>query len=129
VTRPEMTEARHNILVVDDEFASLEVLALLLVGEGFRVTTASDGEEALLRLTEAETVDLVITDYKMPKMDGSELCLKMLADPRLRSIPVIFTSATYRQDVPRPSNVTAFFSKPLLFSELLRSVHQILTCE
>jgi CheY-like chemotaxis protein len=122
-----MTEAPHNILVVDDEFASLEVLALLLVGEGFRVVMASDGEEALLRLTEAETIDLVITDYKMPKMDGSELCLKMVADPRLRSIPVIFTSATYRQDVPRPSNVVAFFSKPLLFSELLRSVHRILS--
>jgi CheY-like chemotaxis protein len=111
---------------VDDEFASLEVLALLLVGEGFRVVTASNGEEALLRLTE-QVVDLVITDYKMPKMDGSELCLRMLADPRLQSIPVIFTSATYRQDVHRPSNVTAFLSKPLLFSELLRSVHRILS--
>jgi CheY-like chemotaxis protein len=121
-----MTEAPHKVLVVDDEFASLEVLALLLVGEGFRVVTASNGEEALLRLTE-QVVDLVITDYKMPKMDGSELCLRMLADPRLQSIPVIFTSATYRQDVHRPSNVTAFFSKPLLFSELLRSVHRILS--
>jgi hypothetical protein len=51
----------------------------------------------------------------------------MLAEPRLQSIPVVFTSATYRQDVPRPRNVVAFFSKPLLFSELLRSVHQITT--
>jgi CheY-like chemotaxis protein len=126
VTRQEMTEAPHKVLVVDDEFASLEVLALLLTGEGFRVVMASNGEEALLRLAD-EAIDLVITDYKMPKMDGSELCLRMLAEPRLQSIPVIFTSATYRQDVPRPRNVVAFFSKPLLFSELLRSVHQILT--
>ena len=126
MTRQEMTEAPHKVLVVDDEFASLEVLALLLTGEGFRVVMASNGEEALLRLAD-EAIDLVITDYKMPKMDGSELCLRMLAEPRLQSIPVIFTSATYRQDVPRPRNVVAFFSKPLLFSELLRSVHQILT--
>lgn len=123
-----MTEAPHNVLVVDDEYASLEVLALLLTGEGFRVVMAADGEEALLRLAE-QTIDLVITDYKMPKMDGSELCLRMLADPQLRSIPVIFSSATYRQDVPRPSNVLAFFSKPLLFQDLLRSVHQILSRE
>jgi CheY-like chemotaxis protein len=121
-----MTEAPHKVLVVDDEFASLQVLALLLAGEGFRVLTASNGEEALQCLAD-ETIELVITDYKMPKMDGSELCLKMLAEPRLQSIPVIFTSATYRQDVPRPSNVMAFFSKPLLFGELLRSVHQIMT--
>jgi CheY-like chemotaxis protein len=121
-----MTEAPHRVLVVDDEFASLEVLALLLAGEGFRVLTASNGEEALLRLAE-ETIDLVITDYKMPKMDGSELCLRMLADPRLKTIPVIFTSATYRQDVTPPSNVAAFFSKPLLFNDVLRSVRQILS--
>ena len=120
-----MAEKPHTVLVVEDEFASLEVLALLLKGEGFEVLTASNGEEALMRLADA-TVDLVITDYKMPKMDGSELCLRLLADERWASIPVIFTSATYRQDVPRPRNVTAFFSKPLLFGDLLRIVHQIL---
>ncbi len=120
-----MTRAPHTVLVVDDEFASLEVLALLLVGEGFQVLTAANGEEALTRLGE-RTVELVITDYKMPKMDGSELCERMLSDPSYQDIPVIFTSATYRQDVPRPSNVRAFFSKPLLFRNLLGAVHQIL---
>ena len=120
-----MTEAPYRVLVVDDEFASLEVLALLLQGEGFQVLGASNGEEALQRLAEAK-VDLVITDYKMPKMDGSELCLSMLADPRYERIPIIFTSATYRQDVPRPKNVVAFFSKPLLFRDVLASVRRIL---
>jgi CheY-like chemotaxis protein len=123
-----MTEAPHKVLVVDDEFASLEVLALLLLGEGFQVATASNGEEALQRLAD-EPIDLVITDYKMPKMNGSELCLRMLADPLLKNIPVIFTSATYRQDVPRPGNVRAFFSKPLLFNEVLRALRQILSSQ
>ncbi len=120
-----MTAGAHKVLVVDDEYASVEVLALLLIGEGFQVVTASNGEEALQRLEESP-VDLVITDYKMPKMDGSELCVRMLADARLREIPVIFTSATYRQDVPRPSNVRAFYAKPLLFKTLLAAAHQIL---
>jgi len=120
-----MTEAPHNVLVVDDEYASLEVLALLLSGEGLRLYTAGDGQEALERLAEAP-MSLVITDFKMPKMDGSELCLRMLADPRYQHIPVIFTSATYRQDVPRPKNVVAFFSKPLLFKDVLAAVHRIL---
>ena len=120
-----MTEAPHSVLIVDDEYASLEVLTLLMAGEGFRVFTASNGEEALLELAKA-TIALVITDYKMPKMDGSELCLKMLADARFAHIPVIFTSATYRQDVPRPANVVAFFSKPLFFKDVLRAVRRIL---
>jgi CheY-like chemotaxis protein len=120
-----MTDAPHNILVVDDEYASLEVLALLLTGEGYRLFTAADGQEALERLAEA-SIALVITDHKMPRMDGSELCLRMLADPRLQSIPVIFTSATYRQDVLRPKNVVAFFSKPLLFKDVLAAVRRIL---
>ena len=120
-----MTEAPHSVLIVDDEYASLEVLALLMVGEGYQVLTAADGEEALLKLAKV-TVALVITDYKMPRMDGSELCLRMLADPRFERIPVIFTSATYRQDVPRPKNVVAFFSKPLFFKDVLAAVRRIL---
>ncbi|HEX3775350.1 MAG TPA: response regulator [Polyangiaceae bacterium] len=123
-----MTVERHTILIADDEFASLEVLALLLTGAGFTVVTASDGEEALARLSE-NRIDLVITDYKMPKMDGSELCERMLQSPALAQIPVIFTSATYRQDVPRPANVRAFFGKPLLFKTLIEHVRQLLEPE
>jgi CheY-like chemotaxis protein len=120
-----MTEAPHNVLVVDDEYASLEVLALLLSGEGFRLFTASDGQEALELMAET-AMAIVVTDYKMPRMDGSQLCLAMLADPRFQNIPVIFTSATYRQDVPQAKNVVAFFSKPLLFENVLATVHRIL---
>jgi CheY-like chemotaxis protein len=120
-----MTAPPPNVLVVDDEYASLEVLALMLTGEGFQVYTASDGEEAWRRLEE-RPIAVVITDYKMPKMDGAELCQRMLSDARFRRIPVIFTSATYRQDVPRPSNVVAFFSKPLLFKDVLAALSRIL---
>jgi CheY-like chemotaxis protein len=120
-----MLVAPHNLLVVDDEFASLEVLSLLLNGEGFRVFSASNGEEALKRLAEAE-IALVVTDYKMPKMDGAELCRSMLADPRYRAIPVILTSGTYRHDRPRPENVAAFLGKPLRFPDLLDTVNRIL---
>jgi CheY-like chemotaxis protein len=120
-----MTAGAKTVLVVDDEYASLEVLALLLKGEGFQVLTAADGVDALERLRQ-HAIDLVITDYKMPRMDGSELCERMLADERHRRIPVIFTSATYRQDVPRPSNVVAFYTKPLLFKTLLAAAAEIM---
>lgn len=120
-----MTTSPQNVLVVDDEYASLEVLALMLTGEGFQVYTASDGQQALQRLEDA-AIAVVITDYKMPKMDGAELCQRMLLDARFQDIPVIFTSATYRQDVPRPKNVAAFFGKPLLFKDVLSALRRIL---
>jgi len=120
-----MTTPPQNVLVVDDEYASLEVLSFMLSHEGFSVFTASNGEEALQRLEEAP-IAVVITDFKMPKMDGAELCLRMLADDRFRGIPVIFTSATYHQDVPRPKNVAAFLYKPLLFKDVLSALNRLL---
>lgn len=118
-----MPEPR-TILVADDEFASLEVLALLLEAEGYRVLTASDGAEALARL-QAEGADLVITDYMMPRMNGDELCRRMSAEPTLASVPVIMTTALYRDDVPQAPQVVACFVKPIRFAKLLIAVREI----
>jgi CheY-like chemotaxis protein len=116
--------APRTILVVDDEFASLEVLALLLEAEGYRVLTASDGVEALGRLM-VEGVDLVIADHMMPRMTGAELCRRMGEEPRLRAVPVIITTAMYREDVPPAPQIVAFFIKPLRFAKLLATVREI----
>ncbi|MBW2618273.1 MAG: response regulator, partial [Deltaproteobacteria bacterium] len=62
----------ETILVVDDEKNYLVVLETLLSGEGYQVLTASAGEEALRVLGEDEA-DLVITDMKMPGLDGVAL--------------------------------------------------------
>jgi CheY-like chemotaxis protein len=118
-----MSEPR-TILVVDDEFASLEVLALLLEAEGYRVLTASDGVEALEQLAPGGA-DLVITDYMMPRMNGDELCRRMGQDPRLANVPVIITTALYRDDVPQPPQVAACFVKPLRFAKVLAAVRSI----
>ena len=58
-----------KILVVDDDQGIREFLEIMLKGEGYRVTTASDAGKALNRCKK-ETFDLIITDLKMPKMDG-----------------------------------------------------------
>ncbi|HEU4533656.1 MAG TPA: response regulator, partial [Polyangiaceae bacterium] len=112
-------------LVVDDEYASLEVLALLLEAEGYRVLTAADGAEALGRLS-LEAADLVITDYMMPRMTGDELCRRMNDEPRLRNVPVIMTTAMFRDDVPPSPQVVALFIKPLRFDKLLAAVRELL---
>ena len=115
----------HTILLVEDEYAALEVLAILFERSGYQVMTAADAEEALVRLHERRP-DLVITDYWMPKMDGVALCRRMHEDERWRDIPVIMMSALLADDIPRLPGVVAVADKPIQFPALLRRVRQIL---
>ena len=66
------TPAAHRILIVDDDAALLRLLSLRLQKEGFTVTEAASGEEALGKLA-ATLPDLVITDMRMGGMDGLAL--------------------------------------------------------
>jgi CheY-like chemotaxis protein len=111
--------------LVDDEYSSLEVLALLLAQEGYEVVTASDGEEALERLRE-KRVDLLITDFWMPRTNGLELMERMQADEGWRSIPVLLMTAAYDTDRVRHPALAAIVSKPLQFEALLAAVRRLL---
>ena len=62
----------EKILVVDDEQSLREVLSIMLKRAGYAVTSATDGEEAI-ELLHREIFDLVITDLRMPKIDGMEV--------------------------------------------------------
>lgn len=65
-------EKKHTILCVDDEELIVKGLRMSLELEGYRILTATSGEEAL-RILEKENVDLIISDQRMPRMEGSEL--------------------------------------------------------
>ena len=65
-------DSQRNILVVDDESQITRVLRTVLSGQGYKVRTACDGEEAL-QVMQQWTPDLIITDLSMPNMDGLEL--------------------------------------------------------
>jgi CheY-like chemotaxis protein len=75
-----------KIMIVDDEQGYRDLLHMELSGQGYTVLTAASGPEALAIL-ESEEVDLIITDMKMPKMDGLDV---LIASRRLRpDIPII----------------------------------------
>lgn len=118
----------NTILLVDDEYASLEVLALLLRNAGYQIATASDGEEALVRLRE-ERPDLVITDYWMPKMDGLELCRHMREDDEWRSIPVLLMTAAYDVRVPPAPEVNGILPKPIQYPAILSIIKEVLAAK
>ena len=83
-----------KILVVDDMEDGLYILETILKGNGYEVATAKDGAEALIKLRE-ESIDIIISDIMMPKMDGFQLCRKCKKDDDLKKIPFIFYTATY----------------------------------
>jgi len=83
-----------SILIVDDDFAIRDSLSQLLEGEGFLVTTVSDGQEALdLLLRSSEQPCLILLDLMMPGVNGWEFRRRQQENPTLASIPVAIISA------------------------------------
>ena len=83
---------RPTVLLVEDEPAQREVLAYNLEAEGFDVTRAADGEEALLCVKEA-LPDIIVLDWMMPGVSGIEVCRRLKSQADTRRIPVIMLSA------------------------------------
>ncbi len=81
-----------DILVVDDNLANLKFMMQVLSGAGYSVRPANDGELALQSI-QARLPELILMDYKMPGLNGIEVCQQLKEDPKTRDIPVIFLSA------------------------------------
>lgn len=87
-----MSTGQPRVLVVEDEPAQREVLAYNLEAEGFAVSRAQNGEEALL-LVDEDMPDIIVLDWMMPHLSGIEVCRRLKIRPETRSIPVIMLSA------------------------------------
>jgi two-component system phosphate regulon response regulator PhoB len=81
-----------RVLLVEDEPAQRTVLAYNLEAEGFAVTQADNGEDAMV-LVDEEEPDIIILDWMMPKVSGIEVCRRLKMRPDTRSIPIIMLSA------------------------------------
>ncbi|MBL9064444.1 phosphate regulon transcriptional regulator PhoB [Tabrizicola sp.] len=81
-----------RVLLVEDEPAQRTVLAYNLEAEGFAVTQADNGEDALV-LVDEEEPDIIILDWMMPKVSGIEVCRRLKMRPETRGIPIIMLSA------------------------------------
>jgi putative two-component system response regulator len=119
---------RQKILVVDDEETLRYVVQTILEREGFDVTTAADGEQALA-LFEQVRPDLVMLDIMMPKLNGFEVCGRLKADPENRLTPIIIvTSSSTPENRVRGLEAGAddFVSKPVDRLELVIRVRSLL---
>lgn len=88
----------HSILVVDDSHTTRHIEQIILEAENYNVTTAVDGIDALEKMKQHK-FDLVVTDVKMPRMDGFVLLHNMRHKEELKDIPVIVVSSVYEGEI------------------------------
>jgi CheY-like chemotaxis protein len=109
-------ETTPTVLVVEDEPAIREVVADLLEGEGYAVRQAADGLEALDEL-EVDDVDLVLSDVRMPRLDGPALARRLRRHGS--AVPVVLMSAV---DVEVDLPGVGFLPKPFDRDHLLHAI-------
>jgi len=117
-----------QLLVVDDDPSLLLAVSETLRAENYDVVTARRGAEAMVRVAEA-LPDLIISDIRMPGMDGYALVRNLRASPRTRLIPVVFLTAkdeTADRIAGFRSGVDAYITKPFETDELVAVVKSIL---
>ena len=83
---------KERILVVDDEEDILELVRFHLAREGYQVTLATSGEDALKK-AKRETFELIVLDLMLPGMDGFEVAKALKADPRSKGTPIVMLTA------------------------------------
>jgi chemosensory pili system protein ChpA (sensor histidine kinase/response regulator) len=117
-----------TVMVVDDSLTVRKITSKLLEREGYRVTTAKDGVDALEQLKD-ELPDLMLVDIEMPRMDGFDLAKSIRNDQRTREIPIIIISsrtAEKHRKHAEQCGVDDFLGKPYQESELLRHIETLI---
>ncbi|MHA2227240.1 MAG: response regulator [Candidatus Hodarchaeales archaeon] len=112
-----------SILVVDDEEDTVELARMVLEYEGYRVFSASNGEEAIQFLdTNSEKPSLVLLDVLMPKVNGLQVCEWIKKHSELKNIPVLlFTAKVGKKDriAGEEAGADAYINKPFSADDLL----------
>src|SRR5689334_315513 len=117
-----------RLLVVDDEPNLLLAVAAVLRGEGFEVATARDGRDAVLQIARS-VPDLVVSDVRMPAMDGYALARHLRSAPHTSLIPIVFLTAkddTKDRIEGFRSGIDAYLTKPFEPDELVAVIRSIL---
>ena len=118
----------RTALVVDDDPLVRESISRLLAGHGLEVITAMDGRHALQQFAQHRAdIDLVVLDYQMPHLNGSETCQRLREeDPEL---PVIMISGLLDSNVePEPlavDNKTAVLTKPIRWNSMAEEIRRV----
>lgn len=120
--------AKH-ILIVDDSKTIRNLVAFVLKSEGFKVTTAEDGLDAIEKLYNIDAVDLIMADINMPRMDGLTLIKNLREQDIYKDIPIIILSTEgQEQDIQTGMTLGAnlYMVKPAQPEKMVRNIKMLL---
>jgi CheY-like chemotaxis protein len=119
-----------NVLIVEDDLETREMLRQLLAMEGFYTVAAEDGLEALhllrtVRHRAPEAPCLILLDLKMPRLGGNEFRRAQLGDPTVANVPIAVMSGAYDlEQRAEAMGAVATLPKPLNVDQLMRVVRR-----
>jgi DNA-binding response OmpR family regulator len=116
--------AGQHILVVDDDHDTLVLVGMVLEGQGYRVTKAESGPEAV-EVALLDTPDLIILDVMMPKLDGYDVARQIRAEPATAHVPILMFSAKGRVEdkaAGYEAGVDDYLTKPVHPAKMLARV-------
>lgn len=119
---------KPKILTADDDPDILDILRIVLTEANFEVIEAHDGEQAL-ELAKTKSPNLIIVDYKMPKMDGRQVCMELRKDILLQHVPIIMVTGkgeTTDKVAGLEAGVDDYIVKPFEPKELIARVKMVL---
>ncbi len=118
-----------HILMVDDSKTVRNLIAFIVKKEGFQVSTAEDGLDALEKLYADSSIDLIIVDINMPRMDGLSFVQNIRSQETFRDLPVIIlTTESKEKDREQGLNLGAnlYMVKPAQPDKLVKNVKMLL---
>jgi DNA-binding response OmpR family regulator len=118
-----------KILVVDDDFETVNFLKIILTRQGYEVIAAENGVKAL-ELAHSQTPDLIVLDVMMPALDGFEVARTLRGHPKTATIPILmFTAKTQLEDkvAGYEAGVDIYLTKPVHPVELQANIRGLLT--
>ncbi|MEC8387626.1 MAG: phosphate regulon transcriptional regulator PhoB [Pseudomonadota bacterium] len=123
-----MADPKPHVLIVEDEAALVTMLRYNLESEGYRVSEAVDGEEAILLVIE-EPPDLILLDWMLPSLSGIEVCRRIRRNESARDVAIIMLTAR-GEDSDRvrglDSGADDYITKPFSPRELMARVRAVL---
>ena len=116
----------ENILIVDDSKEIRNVLSVYLKAKGFEVYTAENGKKAI-DLTKDKVIDLIITDIRMPEMNGYQLTKKIKGEkPRIGIIIMTAYTSIYTEGDIRKIGADDYISKPFELADMSEKIERVM---
>ncbi|MBD5553647.1 MAG: response regulator [Desulfovibrio sp.] len=118
-----------HIMVVDDSKTIRNLVAFVLKAEGFKVSTAEDGLDAIEKLYSLEPVDLIVSDVNMPRMDGFTFIKTLRGQDAYKDVPIIILSTEGQErDIQHGMSLGAnlYMVKPAQPEKMVRNIKMLL---